>query len=237
MKRASIALMAVALALGFTVLWWLLTERRAAEEAQPMILANETAETTAQGQDAEIDVSRVVEMTLGKPDAPVTIVEYLSFTCPHCATFNQTVFRQVLERYVEPGTVRIVTREVFFDAPGLWAALVARCGGPERYHGIVDLLFAEQSTWARAEPAPGQSQAEAIAAALRRVGRRAGLTDAELDACLSDRALALALLETYRRNATADGITATPTFVINGRRYSNMSFAEFEAAIQAALEN
>jgi protein-disulfide isomerase len=196
-----------------------------------------TLASEAQAQTApagEIDLSRVIEMSVGSPDAPVTIIEYASLTCPHCATFNQGIYRDILERYVETGVVRIVKREVFFDAYGLWGALVARCGGPERFHGIVDMLYAEQRGWVGAQPAAGQTQAEAVADALRRIGRRAGMNDIELNACLSDRDMALALMESYRRNSAADGITATPTFVINGRRYSNMGLADFEAAIAAA---
>lgn len=200
--------------------------------ATPVVLSGEAqAQTAPEGQ---IDLSRVVEMVAGSPDAPVTIIEYSSFTCPHCANFNRGVYRQIYDTYVETGIVRIVKREVYFDAYGLWAALVARCGGPERYFGIVEMLYENQTDWARAQPAAGQSQAEAVAEQLRRIGRRAGMNDAELNACLSDRDMALALMETYRRNAEADQVTSTPSFVINGRRYGNMSFADFEAAIAQA---
>jgi protein-disulfide isomerase len=200
--------------------------------ATPVVLAGEAQAQTAPA--TEIDLSRVVEMVVGSPEAPVTIIEYSSFTCPHCANFNRGVYRQIYERYVETGVVRIVKREVYFDRYGLWAALVARCGGPERYFGIVEMLYENQRDWAGAQPTAGQSQDEAVVEQLRRIGRRAGMNDAELNACLSDRDLALALMETYRRNAAADQITATPSFVINGRRYSNMSFADFEAAIAQA---
>lgn len=184
----------------------------------------------AQSGPGAVDTSRVVEMALGDPDAPVTIVEYSSFTCPHCATFNQGVYRQILEHYVETGQVRFIKREVFFDAFGLWAALVARCGGPERYHGIVEMLYQDQRQWA------GSSDGAVVADNLRRIGRRAGLDNEQIDACLQDRAKATALMEVYRANAERYGIRSTPSFVINGRTYGNMSFAEFQAAIAAALD-
>lgn len=183
---------------------------------------------------ADIDLSRVVEMTVGSADAPVTIIEYSSFTCPHCANFNQGVYRQIYDTYVQTGVVRIVKREVFFDAYGLWAALTARCGGPERYFGIVEMLYQNQPAWVRPTPAAGQSEAEAVADALRAIGRRAGLNDAELTACLSDRDMAVALMETYRVNAERDQVRSTPSFLINGQPFSNMSFEEFQAAIAAA---
>lgn len=209
-------------------------ETAATGQTQITLAGEAQAQTTPP---ADIDLSRVVEMTVGSPDAPVTIVEYSSFTCPHCANFNQGVYRQIYDAYVQTGVVRMVKREVFFDAYGLWAALVARCGGPERYFGIVEMLYEGQRDWVRATPAAGQSEAEAVAEALRRIGRRAGMNDAEMNVCLSDRAMATALMETYRQNAERDQIRATPSFVINGRPYSNMSFAEFEAAIATARGN
>jgi len=211
--------------------WWL-TGRDA---TAPGTTAFAPFTGSAQAQtNAEIDVSRVVEMVVGSPDAPVEIIEYSSFTCPHCANFNQGVYRQIYDNYVETGVVRIVKREVYFDAYGLWAAIVARCGGPERYFGIVEMLYQHQRDWARAQPVRGQSEADAVAEALRRIGRRAGMNDDEMNACLSDRDMAMAMMEVYRVNASRDGITSTPSFMINGRAYSNMSYAEFEAAIARA---
>ena len=87
----------------------------------------------AQSADAaEIDKSLVVEMALGAEDAPVTVIEYASFTCPHCRNFHQNTFKQVKENYVDTGKVRFIYREVYFDRFGLWAGMVARCGGPEK---------------------------------------------------------------------------------------------------------
>jgi len=189
------------------------------------------AQTVAPGS---IDTSRVIDMAVGSPDAPVTIIEYSSFTCPHCASFNQGVYRQLYDTYVETGVVRIVKREVYFDAFGLWAGMVARCAGPERYFGMVEMLYQSQAEWSRARPAAGQSEAEAVAEALRRIGRRAGMNDDEMNACLADREMATAMMEVYRVNAERDNVRATPSFVINGRPYSNMNFADFQAAIAAA---
>ena len=84
------------------------------------------------------------EMVRGKKNAPVTIIEYASFTCPHCATFHRDIFPKLEKEYIQTGKVRFVYREVYFDAPGLWAALVARCGGEDRYFGIIKLLYEKQ---------------------------------------------------------------------------------------------
>jgi len=189
-----------------------------------------TAQSNQSASDAgeAPDVSRVVEMSLGNPDAPVTLIEYSSFTCPHCATFNQGVYRQIIENHVETGQVHYIKREVYFDAYGLWAALVARCGGPERYHGIVEMLYSGQRDWA------GAQDGAQVADNLRRIGRRAGMSDDELNACLADRDMATALMEVYRVNAERDGVRSTPSFMINDRLHSNMSYAEFETAINNA---
>lgn len=219
-------------AVGMAVGGWMM--QRGGDSATAVQMPPIANSAQAQTSASEIDISRVIEMSVGDPDAPVTILEFASLTCPHCANFNQGVYRQLLETYVETGVVRIVKREVFFDAFGLWGAMVARCGGPERFHGIVDMLYQNQATWSRAQPAAGQSEAEAVADALRRIGRRAGLNNDELNACLEDRDMALAMMEVYRQGAEQYGITSTPSFVINGRRYSNMSFDDFSAAIAAA---
>ena len=191
--------------------------------------AAEAATEAVGGDDAApVNTDLFVEMTLGDPDAPVTIVEYSSFTCPHCATFNEGVFRQLMEEYIETGQVHFIKREVYFDAYGLWAALVARCGGPERYHGIVEMIYQQQRRWA------GSNDGAEVAENLRRIGRQAGMDNEQLDACLADREMATALMEVYRQNAETYGIRSTPSFVINGELHGNMGFAEFQRVIAEA---
>jgi protein-disulfide isomerase len=181
------------------------------------------------GAVAAQEASQVEEMTLGDPDAPVTVIEYASFTCPHCATFHEEGFEQLKADYVDTGKVRYVYREVYFDRPGIWAALVARCGGEDRYFGIVDLIYERQDEWAGAgEPAE-------IADNLRRLGLSAGLSEAELEACLSDGDKAQAMLAEFQRNADADGIESTPSFVIGGETYTNRPYADLAAIIDEEL--
>ncbi len=183
----------------------------------------------AQAQEAaDIDTSTIREMALGDPDAPVTVIEYASFTCPHCADFHADVLPRLKADYVDTGQVRFVHREVYFDRYGLWAGMVARCGGGERYFGIADMVYENQRDWARGEP-------EQVVAALRRFGLTAGLTEEQLDACLSDGPKAQTLIAWYTENAEADGIEATPSFVIDGRTYRNMPYDDLREAIDAAL--
>ncbi len=162
----------------------------------------------------------VEEIAKGDPDAPVTVIEYASFTCPHCARFHEEVFPLIEENYVEPGHVRFVYREVYFDRPGLWAAMVARCAGPDRYFAVVDRIYETQHDWVQGAPA-------AIAENLRRIGRSVGLSEGELDQCLTDGAMAQAMVATYEEQAAEHNISGTPSFVIDGELYSNMSYAQF----------
>jgi protein-disulfide isomerase len=196
-------------------------ETQAAAAPEPTV---ETASVPKPG----IDVSTVQEMAIGAPDAPVTVIEYASFTCPHCARFHDTVFEELKKAYVDTGKVRFVYREVYFDRYGLWASMVARCGGEMRFFGLADLIYAQQAEWAKGEPAE-------IAANLRRIGKTAGLTEEQLDACFADQAKAETLVAWFRQNAETDGIESTPSFLVNGVRHSNMSFEDFAKVIDAAI--
>jgi len=183
----------------------------------------------AQGAD-QIDTSGIVEMVRGSPDAKVEVIEYASFTCPHCANFHANVLPQLMANYVDTGKVRFVYREVYFDRFGLWAGMVARCGGEARYFGIVDMLYKSQQDWIAGGQDPG-----VIAANLRRIGRTAGISDAELDACLNDGDRAQAMVALYQRNAAEHDITSTPSFVIDGVKYTNMPYEEFARILDEAL--
>lgn len=169
------------------------------------------------------------DFSLGSPDAPVKIVEYASFTCPHCATFHATVFKDLKTEYIDTGKVHFTLREVYFDRYGLWAAMVARCGGEMRYFGIHDMLFDQQQDWAAS-----QDPMEVVGK-LKTIGLTAGLDQAALDACLNDQAKAEALVKQFEANMSADGVTGTPTIFINGAKHSNMTYADLKALIDAEL--
>ncbi len=168
----------------------------------------------------------VVEMSLGNPDAAVQVVEYASYTCPHCANFHSGPYQQIKQDYIDTGVIGFTYREVYFDQPGLWASMIARCGGEMRFFGISNLLYENQQTWARA------GDGAAIAAALRNIGKVAGLTDAELEQCMSDGDKAQELMAWYQTNADRDGVTGTPSFLINGEMVSNR---DFQSALEAAI--
>ena len=178
---------------------------------------------------AEIDISTIQDMVQGSVDAPVEIIEYGSFTCPHCAAFHADQYQQIKTNYIDTGKVRFIFREVYFDRFGLWASMIARCGGELRFFGISDLLYSTQQDWtAGGDPA-------LIAENLRKIGLTAGLDTAMLDTCLNDEVMAQTLVAWHTENSTRDGVEGTPTFFVNGTKYSNMPYAEFAAILDAEL--
>ena len=119
---------------------------------------------------ADTATSEVLEMVLGDENAPVTVVEYASYTCPHCRNFHEQVFSELKANYIDTGKIKFVYREVYFDKFGLWAGMIARCAGPDRYFGVTDLLYEKQAEWLAS-----RNDAQ-IAADLRKIGLSAGMT-------------------------------------------------------------
>jgi protein-disulfide isomerase len=171
----------------------------------------------------------VQDFGIGAADAKVVIDEFASFTCPHCAAFHEEVYPQLKADYIDSGKVRLVYHEVYFDRYGLWAAMMARCGGEMRYIGIVDTLFTTQRDWAASDK-PAE-----VVDNLKKIGRAAGMDDASLDACMKDEASAKALIDHYETTFKAAGIEGTPTFLINGEKHSNMGYADLKALIETEL--
>jgi protein-disulfide isomerase len=188
----------------------------------------------AAAQEAATDpaaaVPELTYMSIGSPDATVKIIEYASFTCPHCRDFHETVYTSLKTDYIDTGKVQFEFREVYFDKYGLWAAMMARCGGQLRFFGITDILYNTQQEWAATD------DAAAVLENLKRIGRTAGMDNAALDVCMND-AMAQALVTQYQTNAEKDGVEGTPTLFINGEKHSNMSYADLKAIIDPLLAN
>lgn len=172
----------------------------------------------------------VPDMILGSEDAPITIIEYASYTCPHCATFHKNVFPSLRKNYIDTGKVKFVYREVFFDGPGLWAAMIARCGGDMRYFGISKLIYERQREWTS-----GDGGAE-IAQNLYKLGRIAGLEDPDMEACLADNDMAQAMVAKFQKDTEADGVNSTPSLFMNGENLGNLSYTNLAAKIDEALK-
>ena len=178
---------------------------------------------------APANPTTIMDMVLGSADAPVEIVEYASFTCPHCANFHANVYPQLKADYIDTGKVRFVYREVYFDRFGLWASIIARCGGEMRFFGITELMYEKQREWtASGDPAT-------IVNELRKLAKTAGLTDEMLDECLNDAENAQNLVGWYEANAKRDNIRSTPSFLIDGENYANMAYAELQSVLDEKI--
>lgn len=161
------------------------------------------------------------EMALGSPDAPVTIIEYSSLTCPHCANFHNTVLPQIKDKYVETGKARYIIREFPLDDLATAAFMIARCAGPERYFPLIEVMYAKQQDWAFGEGNPADKLFE--------IARQAGFTRESFNQCLSNQELFENINTVRERGAKTFGVNSTPTFFVNGQRLQGgRSVEEFE---------
>ncbi len=167
------------------------------------------------------------DFQMGKPDAPITLVEYASLTCPHCAAFDAEVMPQLKAAYIDTGKVRYVYRDFPLDRVALTASVVARCAGRDRYFGFVEAFFASQQTWGRA-----QNPVEALG----RIARLGGMSESEFDACTKNQKIQEQVLAQRLEGEKTYKIQATPTLFIQGDRYTGeLRFDELKALLDAKL--
>jgi len=169
------------------------------------------------------------DMSLGNPNAKVKVVEYASASCPHCARFALDVFPTFKAKYVDTGKVSFTLKE-YLTEPEVLAAggfLLARCAGKDRYFAVLDAVFRDQAKMV---------QTGDYKTGFRRIAKDpGGLTDAQFEACMKDTAAAQALAARANAHVKVDKVGATPTFVINGRRFEGeMTMPELDAAIAKA---
>ena len=185
---------------------------------------------TASAEEASEEIKPIAEMVQGDLDAPIEMIEYASFTCPHCATFHADVYPKLKINYIDKGLIKFIYREVYFDKYGMWASMIARCAGADRFFGMTDQIYRKQSNWARAE------SDVAIVTQLRKIGLLAGLDESQLSSCLQDGVKLRALVEWYSENAKRDEIKSTPTLIINGEKHSNQSYEQLTEILDEILE-
>ncbi len=163
---------------------------------------------------------------LGSPDAPVTIIEYASLTCPHCASFHVDTLPDIKKNWIEPGKARLVYRNFPLDGLALRAAALASCSEGDRYFSFVDMLYRGQKQWSRA--------ADPVAA-LAQLARLAGIDKQTFDACISDREELDRILQQQIEGKKAFGIQSTPSFIINGEKVEGAKTnQQFEKLLEAA---
>ncbi len=172
--------------------------------------AEDQAAPAKEAAPAPVAESALPDMALGKDDAPVTIVEYSSLTCPHCAHFHEEVMPALKSEYIDTGKVRYIEREFPLNNAALGGSVLARCVDPTRFFAFTDLLFAKQEDWAFKEDALQR---------LRLYAKQAGLTDADFEKCLDNEALQKKILA-VRERGEKEGVKGTPTFFINGKIFN-----------------
>jgi len=170
------------------------------------------------------------ELVLGKADAPITVVEYASMTCGHCAAFHTKVFPALKEKYIDTGKVRLIMREFPLDNLAAAASMLARCAGDGKTFPLISALFAKQDEWAfvRGDPKPE----------LLKIAKQAGFTQETFEKCLTDQKLLDDISAIRARAADTFGVNSTPTFFINGKKMNAAAtLDEFDKAFSSILKS
>ena len=180
------------------------------------------------------DVAKPVslpDMALGPATAPVTITEFASMTCPHCAAFNADVFPKIKSTYIDTGKIRYIFREFPLDIKAAAGSMLARCIAKDdagKYFAVVDMLFKQQSDWVMKNTTE----------TLTRIGKQAGLSQEQVEACLKDQALLDKIAADQKYATEVLKVNSTPTFFINGDMIKGeASFDEFDKKIKALLKS
>jgi protein-disulfide isomerase len=150
------------------------------------------------------------DFVLGKTDAPITIVEYASLTCPHCAEFHNHVLPEIKRDFIDTGKARLVYRDYPLDRLALIGSMIAQCAGRDRYFGFLDVMFRSQSQWARASNPVEE---------LMKIARLGGMSQAEFDGCLKNEDQQRSILQKQLDGSNKYKVNSTPTLIVNGRKY------------------
>lgn len=160
------------------------------------------------------------DMALGDKNAPVTVIEYASMTCSHCANFHNSTFKDLKEKYIDTGKVRMIFREFPFDEAALRGSMLARCSGEDRYFAVVDLLFKQRTQWV------GKQNFVEV---LGQLARFTGMSSEEFKSCMTNEALIKQILQTRQTGHEEFGVDSTPSFLVNGDKYTgSMSLSEWD---------
>ncbi len=223
-----------AIALGPASAWLVAcSESEAQTAAQPAAPATPAAPAAAlPAASGTVDTAELLkpgqlpDMVMGKADAPVTIVEYASMTCPHCAHFHDTTLPTIKEKYLDTGKAKLILREFAFDPRAEAGFMLARCAG-DKYYPMVSVLFSQQASWAG-----GDNAREA----LLQLSKLAGFSQASFEACLTDQKLLDQIKSVKDRAANDFKVDSTPTFFINGTMYKGaLTVEQISAVIDSLL--
>ena len=189
------------------------------------------AEAMAQGASDVAKPVSLPDMALGPANATVTITEYASLTCPHCAAFNETVFPKIKSEYIDTGKVRYVFREFPLDIKAAAGSMLSRCIAKDdsgKYFAVTDMLFKQQNDWVMKNTTD----------TLTRIGKQAGLSQQAVEDCLKDQALLDKIAADQKFAAEVLKVDSTPTFFLNGEKIKGeTSFEEFDKRIKSLLKS
>src|SRR4249919_3189550 len=189
------------------------------------------ADAIAQGAADIAKPGSLPDMALGPANAPVTITEYASMTCPHCAAFTEKVFPKIKSEYIDTNKIRFVFREFPLDIKAAAGSMLARCIAKDdagKYFAVIDLLFKQQNDWVMKD----------TTATLTRIGKQAGLSQQQVEDCLKDQALLDKIAADQKYAAEVLKVDSTPTFFVNGEMIKGeQSFEEFSKRINAMLKS
>ena len=177
------------------------------------------------------------EMTLGDPKAKVTMIEYASVACPVCAEFNNTTFPDFKKKYIDTGKVHYVFREALTGNQALAGSgfLLARCAGKDNYFKVTDAVFRSQEEIY--SPGTEELRPGAAREVLSRIAQQVGLSDDQMSKCLQDPKAITALNDRVSKYARQDNIDATPSFIINGKKYEgDRTMAQLDAILQPLVK-
>jgi protein-disulfide isomerase len=168
------------------------------------------------------------DMVLGKDDAPVTIIEYASMTCSHCATFHNTTYPALKSKYIDTGKVKYILREFPLDPLAAGAFMLARCAGKDKYYPMVEVLFQKQKDWVVQKPIEP----------LMALAKQAGFTEESFNSCLQDQKMLEGIEQVRTRASEKLGVNSTPTFFINGKVHrGSLTIEELEKQIAPLLKS
>ncbi|HEV2300994.1 MAG TPA: DsbA family protein [Stellaceae bacterium] len=166
---------------------------------------------------------------LGNPAAPITIVEYASMSCPHCAHFQNEILPTIKKDWIDTGKAKLVLRDFPLDKPALQAAMIARCAPPDRFYAFADTFFSAQPQWVMASDYRG---------ALARLAKLGGMDAAAFDACLANKAVESQVLDSRLVAAKQLGVDSTPTFFVNGTQFNGApTAAQFEKLLSSVAKS
>lgn len=232
-RNISIAAAAVIAVAGLGYALWQQGAPQAAPAPAPSLAQAAPPAATAANPGTPVPRLEGTDMVMGADNAPITLIEYASMTCPHCANFHIATLPQLKANYIDEGLVKLVFREFPLDAMALRASMIARCAGPERYFSFVEVMFRQQDVWA-ARGATGDQ----IIANLKRLAKLGGMSEEQADACLKNQDVQNTILAIALGGERDFSVRSTPTLIINGKAHAGgLSYEELERALRPLIKS